>query len=255
MKEKVLVVEDDPIIRSNICDMVELDGIGTFQAFNGVEAMMIINTKKIALIITDWIMPEMDGLELLQKVKQSPSLAHIPVIMLTAKVQIEDKLDALHLGADDYLVKPFSSRELFLRVRNLLESRRKLTGKIITTGEMTDLQRMEDRFVADLREFIQANLSNDKLALADFTDHFNMGVSNFQKHVKKLTGKSVIEILFEYRLERAYELISTRTCTVSEAVFRCGFKNGYYFTKKFKQYYGVLPSKLYQAAEVVTINK
>jgi DNA-binding response OmpR family regulator len=246
MRERILVVEDDGIIRSNICELLELENYATLQASDGEEAFALLQTKKVSLIISDWIMPTIDGIQLLQKIKESGNLAHIPFIFLTAKIMVADKLNALKIGADDYLVKPFLHEELYFRCRNAIESRKAIIGKMISDSKPSILPSKEEVFIVKLRAFIQDNYTNENLSLADFIAFFNMGDSNFQKYVKRLTGKSVFDLVSEQRLEIAYQILSSRNATISEVIFSCGFKNANYFTKKFKDYFGVLPSKVYQ---------
>jgi DNA-binding response OmpR family regulator len=244
MKDVVLVVEDDPIIRSNISEMLELEGYKILQAANGEEAILIIKSKKIDLIVSDWIMPKMDGANLLINLKSSKLTRSIPFIILTAKSLMEDKLNALELGADDFLIKPFSAKELFLRCKNkLILQKNKLSEDLLSNFSQEELQTKDDVFLNDLKNFIAQNYSNQNLTLSQIAEHFIMGTSNLQKQVKKLTGKSIFEILFEQRLLKAHELVIEKRLSISEIADISGFKNSYYFTRKYKTYFGVLPSK------------
>ncbi|MCF8253713.1 MAG: response regulator [Bacteroidia bacterium] len=245
MKDIVLIVEDDPIIRSNICEMLEMEGYKTLQAGNGEEAILIIQSKKINLIISDWMMPKMDGVNLLTNLKKSKVTRSIPFIILTAKSMVEDKINALELGADDFLVKPFSSKELFLRCKNKLALQKsKLSEDLLSGFSESEIQTKEELFLKDFKEFIALHYVNENLKLSQIAEHFIMGTSNLQKYVKKLTGKSVFEILFEQKLIKAQELLLQKTYPINEIASICGFKNTYYFTRKYKKHFGILPSKV-----------
>jgi DNA-binding response OmpR family regulator len=247
MKETILIVEDDPIIRSNICDILELEGYETLQAANGEEALLMLRAKKINLIISDWMMPKMDGLNLLYKLKNSKLTRSIPFIMLTAKSILEDKMSALELGADDFLLKPFLAKELYLRCKNkLLLQKSKLSEDLLSEYSTEEVQTRDDSFLLELKTFISHHYSNEDLKLSQIAENFNMGTSNLQKNVKKLTGKSIFEIIFEQRLLKAHELVLQKKLSISEIASNCGFKNDYYFTIKYKAYFGKLPSKSFK---------
>lgn len=247
MKETILIVEDDPIIRSNICDILELEGYETLQAANGEEALLMLRAKKINLIISDWMMPKMDGLNLLYKLKSSKLTRSIPFIMLTAKSILEDKMSALELGADDFLLKPFLAKELYLRCKNkLLLQKSKLSEDLLSEYSTEEVQTRDDSFLLELKTFISHHYSNEDLKLSQIAENFNMGTSNLQKYVKKLTGKSIFEIIFEQRLLKGHELVLQKKLSISEIASNSGFKNSYYFTRKYKAYFGKLPSKSFR---------
>lgn len=247
MKETILIVEDDPIIRSNICDMLALEGYEILQATDGEEALLMLRAKKINLIISDWMMPKMDGLNLLYNLKKSKLTRSIPFIMLTAKSILEDKISALELGADDFLLKPFLAKELYLRCKNKLSLQKsKLSEELLSKHSTDELQTKDEFFLLELKKFIAINYSNENLKLSQIADHFIMGTSNLQKYVKKLTGKSIFEIIFEERLIKAHEMVLQRKLSISEIASINGFKNSYYFTRKYKAYFGNLPSKSFK---------
>jgi len=247
MKETILIVEDDPIIRSNICDILALEGYETLQAANGEEALLMLRAKKINLIISDWMMPKMDGLNLLYNLKKSKLTRSIPFIMLTAKSILEDKMSALELGADDFLLKPFLAKELYLRCKNKLSLQKsKLSEELLSEYSTEEVQTRDDSFLLELKMFISLHYSNEDLKLSEIAAHFIMGTSNLQKYVKKLTGKSIFEIIFEQRLIKAHELVLQKKLSLSEIAGKCGFKNNYYFTRKYKAYFGELPSKSFK---------
>ncbi len=244
MKDTILIVEDDPNIRFTICEMLDLEGYKTMQAANGEEALILIKSKKVNLIISDWMMPKMDGINLLTTLKKSKLTYTIPFIIVTAKPMIEDKIVALELGADDFLVKPFSAKELYLRCKNKLSlQKNKLSEELISELTEDQIQTKDHLFLIELKKYIGKQYSNEHLNLKQMADYFIMGTSNFQKYVKKLTGKSVFKIVFEQRLIKAHELILEKKLSINEIANICGFKNTYYLTKKYKEHFGNLPSK------------
>lgn len=242
-KHPILIVEDDPVLRSNLNDLFEFNHFKVFQAANGIEALKLLRTREIALVLTDWMMVDMNGIDLTKRIKSAPDLCHIPVIILTAKVEHPDLIFALQTGADDYVVKPFSSKELFLRCRNAINSREAYTIKFINKYEDEHLTSREEDFVKKFRTFLHENYHKESLSIKDISSYFNMGQSNFQKTIKRITGKSTFDLLIEFRLLKARDLLSSNSCSVSEAAFRCGFKNTYFFTRKYKKFFGTLPSK------------
>lgn len=250
MKETILIVEDDPIILSNICDILALEGYETLQASNGEEALLILKTRKINLIVSDWMMPKMDGINLLTNLKKSKLTQSIPFIILTAKSIIEDKIKALEFGADDFLMKPFLAKELYLRCKNkLLLQKNKLSEELISEYSTQEIQTKDEIFLMELKKYIGYHYKNESLKLSEIAAHFIMGTSNFQKYVKKLTGKSIFEIIFEQRLNKAHELVLEKKMSLSAIASKCGFKNSYYFTRKYKAYFGKLPSQSFKNNE------
>jgi DNA-binding response OmpR family regulator len=196
--------------------MLELEGYKTLQAANGEEALLIIQSKKINLIVSDWMMPKMDGVNLLANLKKFKLTFSIPFIILTAKSMNEDKINALELGADDFLTKPFLSKELFLRCKNKLSLyKNKLSDELISDISLNGIQTKDDLFLKELKNFITLNYSNENLKLSQIAAHFIMGTSNLQKYVKKLTGKTVFELIFEQRLIKANELVLEKKLSIS----------------------------------------
>ena len=246
-KEKILILEEDANLRNNICKMFELEGYKTFMAKNVCEAELIINSKKINLIISDWMAQKMEETSLLFMLKKSTITNSIPIIIISNKSNFKEKITALELGADDYLIKPIMNKELYLRSKNKLSLiKTKLSKELLQEYSNHELQTKDDLFLLELKKFISENYNNENLKLSQIAEHFIMGKSNIQKYVKKQTGKSIFEIIFEQRLIKAHELILEKKLSLSEIAGKCGFKNSYYFTRKYKAYFGNLPSKTYK---------
>jgi DNA-binding response OmpR family regulator len=244
LSDKILVCEDDPILRSNISSILELEGFQVYQASNGLEAKQLLKVKRIALILCDWAMPEMDGLELLKFVKKEQFLMHIPFIFLTAKTNLEDKLEALNLMADDYITKPFSLKELVLKCHNNIENRKLVVKSKLSQTENAGYLSRDQKFFVQIKEFIETNLPNENLSLNDFGEQFPMSISSIQKNIKRICGKSLFQLILDVRLAKAKEMIEADAAPISEILFDCGFNNHNHFTKKFKDHFGILPSRL-----------
>lgn len=242
--DKVLVVEDDDILRHNIASLLEIEGLQVYVAANGMEAKQLLKTKRISLILSDWMLPYIDGLELLKFVKSSAELNHLPFIFLTAKSAIEDKLTALDLMADDFISKPFLSQEIMLKCRNHIESRKNLLKTTFRPEDNNNSLSRDQVFINQVKQFIQENVANENLCMDDFTNHFPLSASAIQKNTKKITGKSIFQLVLEIRLIMAKELILKDIYPISEVMIQCGFSHHNYFSKKFKGEYGVLPNKI-----------
>ncbi|OYU95441.1 MAG: hypothetical protein CFE21_09860 [Bacteroidetes bacterium B1(2017)] len=242
--DKILLCEDDPVLRHNISNLLELEGYQVYQASNGLEAKQLLKVKRVVLILSDWSMPIMDGIELLKFAKSEPNLKHVPFIFLTAKTTIEDKLEALNLMADDFITKPFSLQELVLKCRNNIENRKLIIKSTLSQSDDKEYISRDQKFLTEIKAFIDLNLSNENLSLLDFGNEFPMSISSIQKNIKRVCGKSLFQLILEARLLKAKDMIEADTAPISEILFQCGFNNHNHFTKKFKLHFGVLPSKL-----------
>ena len=247
MADKVLLVEDDPILRSNIASLLEMEGYHVYQASNGLEAKQLLKVKRVSLILSDWMMPISDGIDLLKHVKSDSNYAHLPFIFLTAKTTMEDKLTALHLMADDFITKPFSFQELVLKCRNSIENRKQVVNSKFLEHKDSNYVSRDQKFLAQVMDFIHENLSNENLSLSDFGLHFPMSISSIQKNIKRICGQSLFQLILEARLKKAKAMIESDTAPISEVLYKCGFNNHNHFTKKFKEHFGILPSKLKKA--------
>jgi AraC-like DNA-binding protein len=184
---------------------------------------------------------------LCNEVKQDEATSHIPVILLTAKAEREDKLAGLQLGADDYLVKPFDSQELQIRVKNLIETRRKLQavfkdGKVNLREEKL-LSPVDQRFMERVMEIITANLGDEQFDIRQFSRKIGMSGTQLRRKMNALTGQSPNQFIRSQRLKEAARLIREKQQTVSEAAYLTGFNSLSYFSKCFKEEFGRVPSE------------
>jgi signal transduction histidine kinase/DNA-binding response OmpR family regulator/ligand-binding sensor domain-containing protein len=242
----VLVVEDNPELRRFLSEGLNAHYSVT-QAIHGRQGLDKAIEEVPELIITDLMMPEMDGLELCQKIKTDPRTSHIPVVLLTAKSDRHTKLDSLELGADDYILKPFDFQELLARVTNLIEQRHKLQEKykrqLFLTPEQTENFSMEDKFLGSLSDAIKNHYQDPTFSVKRLAKE--LGISDVQlfRKTKSLTGTSANELIRNYRLEMAEALLSQNAGNVSEIAYTVGFSSPSYFTKCFREKYGFAPKE------------
>lgn len=242
----ILVVEDHPDLRQFICNSLG-ESYRFVEAVNGKEGLLLASQHIPDLVISDVMMPEMNGFEFCSQLKQQELTSHIPVVLLTARVTQEDKLNGLRQGADDYLTKPFSAAELQLRVRNIIAGRKKLLEK----HRFTDLSHQtvtamlpgENLFVERLINIVQNRIGDQAFGVDQLADAVNLSVSQLQRKLKAITGQSPINLIQQIRMEKAIELLRTGKDNIGEVAYQLGFENPGYFSKVFKKYFGFLPSE------------
>lgn len=197
------------------------------------------------LVVTDLMMPEMDGLELCRLVKSDQRTSHIPLIMLTAKATVESRITGFNTGADDYLEKPFHTGELLARIRNLLLQREKLKEKYISLmGVDSDTIRvsgMDEQFLKKALSEVEKNMNNPSWSVESFSEAMHMSHSQLFRKLKALTEMSVTDFIQTVRLKKAASLLEKNAGTVTEIAFQAGFNDASYFTKCFKKQYKVSP--------------
>lgn len=246
-RRTILIVDDNPDMRQFMSGIFSRDyAIET--AADGVEAEQIIRTKQIDLVITDLMMPNIDGLELTQFIKSNADTDFIPVILLTAKTAIESRLQALQYGADDYMTKPFEPEYIRARVQNILTQRTQLEQSY-----RQRLMRLEppkadepvpsDAFLAKLLNIMEKQMDNNTLTVDELVEEMSMGRTVFFNKLKSLTGMSPVEFIREMRIKRAAQLLEDRQYNITEVTYMVGMNDSRYFSKCFKNTYGVTPSE------------
>ncbi|MBN2613450.1 MAG: response regulator [Bacteroidales bacterium] len=197
------------------------------------------------LIVTDLMMPELDGMGLCMNVKKDLRTSHIPLIILTAKATVESRIAGLKTGADDYLEKPFKAEELLVRIENLIIQRQKLKNKYIRMiGFDTDrieVTGMDEAFLKNALSEIEKNLLNSEWSVEKFSETMNMSHSQLFRKIKALTGMSVTDFILSVRLQKASKLLEKKTGTITDIAFQAGFNDASYFTKCFKKQFKVSP--------------
>lgn len=241
---KVLVVEDDDDVRISIVELLTMFEYHVESAENGKVGLEKAHDFIPDIIVSDVMMPVMDGLEMAETVGKDPELAHIPIIMLTAKVKEEDKLEGLESGAIDYITKPFNSKELVLKIGNILKSREdfsKSKWQTLLAGTFEAPELTEDeQFLKDFYEAVASKIEHIDFGVSQLADMLNVSERNLYRRVKELTKVPVAECIREIRMQRALELISTRQVkTISEVAYKVGFRSPKYFSKTYKQRFGL----------------
>jgi len=246
-KNIVLVVEDNNDVREYIKDSIIKD-YDVVEAINGEQGLRKAEKYIPDLIIGDIMMPKMDGYEMTKRIKQDEKTSHIPVILLTAKSDKESKLEGLELGADDYLTKPFDTKELLVRMKNLVESRKRIQQKFsagafeIKSADKPKLSAIDEKFIEKIFTVINEHLSEEEFSIEDIAMEIGMSRAQIYRKIKALTGKSPSLYLRSVRLSKAKEMIKEGKGTISEISFWVGFSSPAYFSRCYKEEYGYPPS-------------
>jgi len=242
----VLTVEDHADIRVHIREHLE-DSFRIMEAEDGVMGLDKAVENIPDLIITDLMMPKMDGVEMCKKLKTDERTSHIPVIMLTAKASVEDRLEGLETGADAYVTKPFNIKELEVRVRKLIEQRKKLRERFSReiTLEPKDIAitSADEKFLQRAMAIIEDHMADFEFEVRNFQDEIGMSRMQLFRKLKALTDQTPSEFIRTLRLKRATKLIEQKFGNIAQITFEVGFNNLSYFAKCFKELYGVTPSE------------
>lgn len=242
----VLIVEDHPDVRRYIRGKLE-NCYSILEASNGTEGLQMAQGLIPDLVISDVMMPGMDGFELCEKLKTDNLTSHIPVILLTAKAEESDKMTGLEHGADAYLVKPFNSHELNIRVRKLIELRKKLRAKfsdklVVKPSEIT-VTSMDQIFMEKLMSSVESHINDVGFSVTRLASEMNMSVSQLSRKLKVIIDQSPQKFIRSIRMQRALILLRENAATVSEVSWEVGFEEPSYFSRVFKTYFGCLPSE------------
>lgn len=242
----VLVIDDNTDIRQYERTLLQDEYI-VLEAADGKEGLAVALKEVPDLVICDVMMPVMDGLEFTKRLKTNTATSHIPVIMLTAKNLEEHRAEGYEHGADSYITKPFHSKVLLARIENLLRQRQLLKNLYHGTKEAekeiseAHLEDRDKQFLKQLQAIIQKNLSDSEFGVEDMGQQIGLSRVQLYRKVKAMTGSSVVDLLRKARLAKARRLLETRSMSVSEVAYEVGFSAPSYFTKCFKEEYGMLP--------------
>lgn len=247
----VLIVDDNADIRAYLRTILQ-DKYQVNEAADGQQGLAIANEIVPDLIVSDVMMPVMNGLEFCQRIKSGTATSHIPVILLTARALSQHQIEGYESGADAYITKPFSSELLLARISNLLKSRLVLKN-LFSVGTNSDNEKTnetpqiilkEDTFLLKFRDFVEKNMADSDLSVETIGAELGLSRVQLYRKIKVLTGQSPVELLRTARLQKGRELLQTTDKTVSEVAYEVGFTAPSYFTKCFKDEFGISPSDL-----------
>ncbi len=249
-KPTLLIVDDNNDIRQYERTLLQ-DSYVVLEASDGKEGLEIAKREIPDLVICDVMMPVMDGLEFTEQLKTHTATSHIPVIMLTAKNLEEHRAEGYEHGADSYITKPFHSKVLLARIGNLLKQRKLLKNLYQSTAKTVEqridesqLDSRDKQFMKQLHTIIQKNLANSEFGVEDIGKEIGLSRVQLYRKVKAMTGSSVVDLLRKARLAKARRLLESRSMSISEVAYEVGFSAPSYFTKCFKDEYGMLPGEV-----------
>ena len=248
----ILIVEDNQEIRHYLSS--GLAGLfNTLEAGNGEEALEKLKDNEVDIIITDVMMPVMDGIKLCKNIKQNIRTCHIPVIILSAKTDIKDQLEGLQVGADDYISKPFAITVLTSKIQNMMRTRRHMLEKYAKSLEVEPekitFNAMDEELLKRAVSIVEENIDNIEFSTDEFAQKMNMSRSNLHLKLKAITGESAIDFIRKIRFKKATELLKSGRYTVAEVSSMVGFNSSSYFATCFKKYVGCLPTEYIKKAK------
>lgn len=248
----LLVVEDNKDLR-NLLKMQLEDRFRVHTAANGVEGLRKVRLYHPDIVVTDQMMPEMTGTEMMIQMRNDFQISHIPVIILTAKTDDESKLKAISMGANAYITKPFNKEYLLARIEQLLSDRKafrekvwvqeKITGPVKNDIYENYLQKKDIEFLDKIHHVIEENIDNSDFNIDSIADNIGISRSAFFKKLKSLTGLAPVDTIKEFRLSKSLELLKNTDLTVSEVAYAVGFKESGYYGKCFRKKYGQTPTE------------
>jgi len=248
-RKTVLVVEDNVELRHFIVQSLK-HTYNILEGENGLKGWEAANEHVPDLIVSDVTMPQMNGFELCQKLKQAETTNHIPVIMLTAMAAQLHQVDGLEAGADVYITKPFSIQVLELSIRNLLQGRDELKQKymrqIMLSPRKLETTSPEEKFLNKLMQLIEDHMEDPEFNVAGLVDYMGMSQTVLYKKIKVLTGLSITDFIKSQRLKRAAQLLTDNNMNIAEVAYTVGFNDRKYFSKEFRKQFGMAPSDYQQ---------
>ena len=259
-ERSILIIEDNDELRRFLA-MILRDCYHVLEAGDGRQGLEIIGRELPDLIVSDVMMPEMDGIELLAAVKVNRDTSHIPVILLSAKASVDDRVRGLEYGADDYIAKPFNSAYLKARIESLIRQRSSLAayylGSSLKDSDKTEKKQPDvkleqvlesvpsfnNTFIQEVIRLVDENLQNPDFKIDDLAETMNMSRAVFYRKIKTFTGASPIDLVKEMRLKRALELLDADTYSLSEVAYQSGFSSPQYFSRVFKKQMQCTPNE------------
>lgn len=248
----IMIVEDSEEMRSYLASELS-DSYNVSQAANGEDALAILKSEKIDIVISDIMMPVMDGCELCNRIKNDSDLSHIPVILLTAAIGVETRIETLEIGADGYIEKPFPIELLRSNISNLFKNReisyRQFITKPLTHYNSVTASKVDNEFMTKLHEFIMKNIAEQDLNIDNLTSQLGTSKSSLYRKLKANTGLSINEYIRVCRLKQAAELLSSQKYKINEVAFMTGFSSASYFATCFQKQFEITPSEFIRNLE------
>ncbi|WP_255066689.1 response regulator [Lacihabitans sp. LS3-19] len=242
---RILVVDDNPDLLLFMEQLLEREGYKVYMARSGSEALKMLNVVRPDLLITDLVMPEIDGKELLTKARENTFFAELPIIFLTASANEETRLELLEMGIDDFLKKPFEKRELLARIRFI--TTRQQVAKQERDNVLAEIDESPQRdLIGNLKQYVNKNLSNLKLNIPELAEAMNMTERSLYRHVKSQTGLTPNELIKELRLQRARIILELgKYSTIKQVAYEVGFESSSHFAQIYEQRFGKHPSEYF----------
>ncbi len=241
----VLLIEDNPDMRTYIRDHMQ-SYYRLVVAADGEKGWYMAKRRTPDLIISDIMMPKMDGFQVCEKIKSDISTSHIPVILLTARAELKDKLTGLELGADDYIPKPFAIEELQVRIKNLIEQRQKLRERFSHEAlfgiQDMSFNQTDEQFLQKIIKVINQHISDPHFTVQVLSAVIGMNQTTLNQKLKALTGQSPHNFIRLFRLKKAAVFLRQKTVNVTEVAYEVGYKSLSHFTKAFQNQFGDTPS-------------
>lgn len=240
----ILVVEDNEEIRDYIQECF-VDNFEVIAVENGKMGLQIAQSRIPDIIISDIMMPVMDGMEMCKQIKEDVKTSHIPVILLTAKGTIQDKTEGYNIGADSYITKPFSAKLLQSRVNNLLDVRKKMTALFSPSNIQKQtllkesLNQLDNEFIEKVIGIIEQNIESEQINIAQIAQQLNMSHSTLYRKLKAVTGLTINEFIRKIRMSTTEKLLLTGKYTINEIIYMVGINSTNYFRECFKEEFGV----------------
>lgn len=244
--ETLLIVEDNQEVTEYLSEQLSKQ-YHIHTATNGIEALEILKNEEIDLILTDVMMPEMDGIKLTKTIKQNIKTCHIPVIILSARSNTDDQLQGLEVGADDYVPKPFTYSVLKAKIQNMLKSRKRnlehYSKSLEVEPEKITFNAMDEELLKKAMKIVTDNLDNSEFSTDIFCSEMGMSRSNLHIKLKAITGESTIDFIRKIKFNEACKLLLDGRHNVAEVSTMVGFNTPSYFATSFKKYFGCLPTE------------
>jgi signal transduction histidine kinase/ligand-binding sensor domain-containing protein/DNA-binding response OmpR family regulator len=242
---KILIVEDNQELGEFLVNIFSRK-YECFYARTGDEAWKLVQMNSPSVVISDVVLPVMDGLELCRKIKENKETCHIPVLLLTANNSQEQITEGYSVGADSYVTKPFDIELLLSQTARLIQNRELIREKYKTQNFMVEVQNSlstrDEEFLQNVRKILEKNISDPELNVNNLSHHMNLSTTQLYRRVKELTGYSPVEFIRIVKLQKAYSLLNTKNQTVKEVCYLTGFNNMSYFIKCFREQFGITPA-------------